>query len=125
VASSISCPTWSHILDAGTADKPSPAEFPTQLDLPTTSLGGACSAIVIDEKFEGGLNTRYGNLGAYESVETGSHDGSKYLFITERTGDFQVVAPSPRRIPSFCSLRETVCLTFSRRKNRKWDHLTY
>eukprot|EP00957_Ditylum_brightwellii_P078578 5974158-Ditylum_brightwellii.AAC.1 len=58
-------------------------------DPPTTSTGSLCSASIVNEQFEGGLNTWYGNLGAYESIQEGSYDGSRYLSITERTADFQ------------------------------------
>jgi len=84
-----SCPTWSHILSVGHAAQPVPADFPSPPDPPTSSSGALCSASVVNEDFEGGLNQWYGNLGAYESIQEGSHDGSRYLSITERTANFQ------------------------------------
>eukprot|EP00957_Ditylum_brightwellii_P098837 7529755-Ditylum_brightwellii.AAC.1 len=84
-----SCPTWSHILSIGHAAQPVPADFPSPPDPPTSSSGALCSASVVNEDFEGGLNQWYGNLGAYESIQEGSHDGSRYLSITERTANFQ------------------------------------
>mmetsp|Transcript_33905 Transcript_33905/g.49625 ORF Transcript_33905/g.49625 Transcript_33905/m.49625 type:complete len:1459 (-) Transcript_33905:164-4540(-) len=80
-----SCPTWSHILSVGHAAQPVPADFPSPPDPPTSSSGALCSASVVNEDFEGGLNQWYGNLGAYESIQEGSHDGSRYLSITERS----------------------------------------
>ena len=78
------CPTWFLVEDVVASGKPNPIEYMKRPALPTSSAG-ACHENLINESFEGGLNGWYGNLGAEESIEVGSHDNTSYLKVSKRT----------------------------------------
>ncbi len=82
------CPTWSTLDSYIGAGMATPSDYPKRPTLPTPSQG-TCGYSFIDENFESGLNGWYGNLGAEEYTLPGSHDGSRYLSITNRTATFQ------------------------------------
>ena len=82
------CPTWTTVDDILTSAKPEPLEFPLPVELPIPSEG-ECNQLLLSEDFEYGTGKWYGNLGAQESVLSGSHDGSDYLHISNREGSFQ------------------------------------
>lgn len=83
-----SCPTWTTVEDILTGAKPEPSEFASPVELPIPSEG-ECNELLLSEDFEEGSGKWYGNLGAQESILSGSHDGSEYLHISNREGSFQ------------------------------------
>ena len=88
------CPTWSYVQDFSSGGVTSPHSNYPSLQQPLVSAG--CSNDILDVSFDdpslgynGGLDGWYGNLGAEEVIESGSHDGTSYLRIHKRTAAFQ------------------------------------
>jgi hypothetical protein len=101
-----SCPTWSTIesfIGSGMVEATNYAQRPT---LPVPSKG-TCDYDLVKEAFENGLNGWNGNIGAEEYINTGSHDESNYMHITNRTATFQGPMLEVNRYLRECILPDT------------------
>lgn len=86
------CPSWTTVEDfesGALSGKPTPTVFSAQPALPVPSIG-TCDAKIIDQDFENGLDSWYGNVGAKEEIMLpNSQDESRYLHISNRNAEFQ------------------------------------